>query len=148
MKTNFKDVETELLEKYIDDNPDGVDIDKLMEEYAVNQYKNFSEFFNEYAAAHEIELPLVMKRSNISKGYFYNMINGDRNPSRDKVICLCIGAGMDLKHTNRALKIAKYSALYVKDERDYIIRTEIVNGENNVVSVNLKLDENGMDILE
>lgn len=123
------------------------ELDEFIEENIASQYAGFKEYFDEYVAKNDLTLPEIMRKSNIGKGYFYNIINGDRQPKRDKVIALCIGAGMDLKHLDRALRITKYSKLDPKDERDLRIRFAVKQGIDTVLDLNLILDDAGLDIL-
>lgn len=112
------------------------------------QYKSFKDYFNEYVAQNNLDLPTIMKNSNLSKGYFYNIINGDRRPSRDKIICLCIGAGMSVKLIDRGLRIGVEGKLDPKNVRDVLIWYAINKGIDNVVLINIMLDEYGEEILK
>lgn len=111
-------------------------------------YENFAEYFNDYIAYKRLELPDIMVKSGISRNYFYNILNGDRNPGRDKIIALCIGAGMNYDETNRALKIAGTGILYPKNERDARIGIAINNRIASVLELNLILEREGLRIIE
>lgn len=124
------------------------DIREYMKKYAKSSYITFAEYFNSYLINNELDYPVVMDRSNISKNYFYNIINGDRNPGRDKIIALCIGAGMSCHETNRALKIAKEGVLYPKDPRDARIMICINNGIKTVTELNIILDDNNLQLIK
>ena len=79
----------------------------------------------------------------------YNILNGDKkNPGRDKVIALCIGAEMNYSQTQRGLEIAKAAPLYPKDERDVRIAVAINKGIRSVTEVNLLLDQCGVEPLK
>lgn len=143
-----KDAKTEVWDDVTDNIDSEEELNEFIEQNIIKQYKSFSQYFNEYVAVHSLDLPEVMRKSNIDKGYFYNIINGDKKPRRDKIICVCIGAGMDLKHLNRGLRIAKYSKIDPKDERDLRIKYEVNKGVDNVIDVNLKLDEYGLELLK
>lgn len=110
--------------------------------------ESFKWFFNEYVAANNLDLPTIHKKSNLSRGYFYNIINGDRRPSRDKIICLCIGAGMNVKQLDRGLRIGETGKLDPKNSRDVLIWYAVNKGIDNVVLINIMLDEYGEIILE
>ena len=90
----------------------------------------------------------VIKKSNISRNYVYNIVNGDRNPGRDKIIALCIGAGMNYSEINRALKIAGEGVLYPKNERDARIAAAVNNGIDSVVNLNIILAGEHLRILD
>lgn len=102
-------------------------------------------FLNELIAAKAITVPELIERSGISKNYIYNILGGERtNPSRDKVIAICIGLGASFSQTNKALELVKYSTLYPRDERDARIAIAINQGVKRVTDVNIMLEQNGL----
>lgn len=60
----------------------------------------------------------VIKKSQIDRTYGHQIFNGTRVPSRDKLIQLAFGFELSLDETQRLLKIAGKSTLYVKIKRD------------------------------
>ena len=127
--------ETEV-KKYIEENIETLEFDN-----------SFARYFNEYIGEHNLTVPEITERSGISGNYVYNIVNGVRNPGRDKIIALCIGAGMDVSECNRALKIAKEGVLYPKNERDARIIIAINNGITRVMDINIILDNEGLEPL-
>ena len=113
-----------------------------------NQFESFKDFFNDYVAKNNLDLPTIMKKSNIDKGYFYNILNGDRQPKRDKILCLCIGAGMDVAHINRGLRLGHFSRFDPKNERDLRIKYAVMSGDSNVMNINIMLEKEGLEILK
>ena len=140
--------QTEVWEEETDEITSAKQLEEFIQKNIKKQYRTFKEYFDDYVAENDLELPVIMRRSNIDKGYFYNIVNGDRKPQRDKVLCICIGAGMDVEHINRALRISKFSKLDPKNERDLRIKFAVKNGINNVIDINIKLDEADLDILK
>lgn len=63
----------------------------------------------------------VVKRSNLSEVYTYQILAGMKNPDRDKLLCIIFAIGMDTTEADTLLKIAGKSELYVKNKRDSII---------------------------
>ena len=63
----------------------------------------------------------VIKNANLDRSYAYEILRGDKKPSRDKIIQLCIGGSFTLEETNKALKIGNCGELYPKIMRDSII---------------------------
>ena len=63
----------------------------------------------------------VIHNADINEIYGYQIFSGKRTPSRDKTICLCIGAAFSVDDTNLALKVGGYAPLYAKSARDSII---------------------------
>lgn len=122
--------------------------EQYLKQYTEAGYDRFADYLNEYMTEHEIELSEVLCRSNISRNYVYNIINGDRNPGREKIIALCIGAGMNCSEINRALKIAQEGILYAKDPRDARIMIAVNQGNATVTGINLMLEQEGLPILK
>ena len=89
----------------------------------------------------------VVKESNISRTYAYQIINGDKKPSRDKLIMLCFGLRLSLDETQHILKRNGYSELYPRDLRDSVIIFGILH-ENTVIDLNILLAEKNLSILE
>ena len=111
--------------------------EQFLKQYTEDGYDRFADYLNEYMAEHDIDLAELLCRSNISRNYVYNIINGDRNPGREKIIALCIGAGMNCSEINRALKIAQEGILYAKNERDARLMIAVNQGNATVTEINL-----------
>ena len=63
----------------------------------------------------------VIKNADLDRNYAYEILRGDKKPSRDKILQLCIGGNFTLEETNKALKIGNCGELYPKIMRDSII---------------------------
>lgn len=122
--------------------------EQYLNRYTEDGYVHFAEYFNEYMAEYEVDLAEVLCRSNISRNYVYNIINGDRNPGREKIIALCIGAGMNCSEINRGLKIAREGILYARDPRDARIMIAVNQGNATVTGINLMLEQENLPILK
>lgn len=131
--------------KRIDSDAKGTDFLKAHKD---DRYKSFSDYINAYIGEKDIRIPDLRLKSGISPDYIYGIINGNRKPSRDKVISVCVGAGMTYDETNRALEIAKLGILYPKDERDVRIAIAINKGIDDVSRVNEILSEYGLALLQ
>lgn len=143
-----RDMTTDRLDKILQRVGSDAEIEKYVKEHTTGQYDSFSDYINDYIATHDLEVSDIITRSNISKNYIYNIINGKRNPGRDKVIALCIGAGMNVREINRGLKIANLGVLYAKDERDARITIAVNKGIRNVIDINIILENQNLEILE
>ena len=84
----------------------------------------------------------IIRNSDIEKSYYYQIMKGNRIPSRDKVIRLCIGAGLSVEETNYALILNDNAPLYLCRHRDRGIAYAINKGLS-VTETNLLLDELG-----
>ena len=63
----------------------------------------------------------LAKRSGMSDIYLHQIFSGRRNPSRRRLLCLCIGLGASLEETQELLKLCGLAQLYPKLRRDAII---------------------------
>ena len=63
----------------------------------------------------------VIKRAGIDRTYGHQLFSGRRNPSRDKVIQLAFGFGLDVEETQQLLKASRHTSLYPKIKRDAAI---------------------------
>lgn len=65
--------------------------------------------------------PELIEKAQIQRNYAYQILNGTKNPGRDKVISLCLAMTFSLEETQRALTIAHEAVLYPKNKRDSIL---------------------------
>ena len=63
----------------------------------------------------------LAKQAGMSEVYVHQVFSGRRTPSRDRLLCLCIGLEATLEETQRLLKQAIYAQLYPANKRDAII---------------------------
>lgn len=63
----------------------------------------------------------IVLHSNIDRTYLHQILNGTRKPSRDKLIQLAFGFGLDDDSTQELLKVAQMSPLYPRIVRDAAI---------------------------
>lgn len=89
----------------------------------------------------------VISRSGIEKHYGYQILNGTKNPSRDKLIMLGFGIGLDIQEMNRLLRKSGFGELYPRDARDSVIAFALIH-HMNVISVNELLYEKHLKLLE
>ena len=109
----------------------------------------FHEYLRQYIADNALLVSDVMNKSCINKNYGYNIINGiRRRPGRDKVLALCIGAGMGFDDVQKALELAGQPVLNPRSERDVRIAVALNNGVNDVLKLNIQLEEKGVEPLQ
>lgn len=109
----------------------------------------FYEYLQQYIADKALPVADVMNNSRINKNYGYNIINGTRkNPGRDKVLALCIGAGMDFDEVQTALRLAAHPLIDPRNERDVRITVAVNNGIRDVLKLNIILEEKGLEPLQ
>ena len=130
----------------------GVKTEKDAEDY-INEHTNvhygsFSEYFKTYITKENLVMADIIKNSSINKNYVYQIIDGSKQASRDKLLALCIGAGMNYTSTNRALKAGGKNPIDPKNPRDVRIAICINQGLKKVLDVNICLEENGLDLFD
>ncbi|MEA4919786.1 MAG: hypothetical protein VB078_02505 [Clostridiaceae bacterium] len=108
---------------------------------------SFSEYYLSVLGKKEASRNAAVANSGIEVHYAYQILSGDRNPKRDKMLCLCIGGGFSVLETNRALERAKAGCLYPKRLRDAIIMLALNKNINVVWRVNELLSENDQELL-
>ena len=69
----------------------------------------------------------LARRSGISEVYLHQVFAGRRNPSRDRLLCICVGLGITLDETQRMLTQGGYAQLYPRTRRDAIISYGVVH---------------------
>lgn len=94
----------------------------------------------------EFDISDMPKHSGISKSYFYQLANGTRTPSRDKIILVGFSVRASLDEVNVLLKSANKQTLYAKSKRDSIIIYSILH-KYKIDDVNKLLIDHGHQIL-
>lgn len=69
----------------------------------------------------------LARRSGISEVHLHQVFAGRRNPSRDRLLCICVGLGITLDETQRMLTQGGYAQLYPRTRRDAIISYGVVH---------------------
>lgn len=96
----------------------------------------------EYISKKNLTKSEAAKRSGMSTVYLYQLLSGKRHPSRDRIICICIGLALSMEESQELLKKSGCSGLYLKIRRDAIIIFGIQNGLS-IHQINDRLYENG-----
>ena len=89
----------------------------------------------------------VIARSTIEEHYAYQILQGKKTPSRDKMIMLCIGLCLTPEQANDLLKLTGYAQLYAKNSRDNAVIFALTK-KMSVIELNLMLDAQGLEIFE
>ncbi|MBR4100110.1 MAG: XRE family transcriptional regulator [Clostridia bacterium] len=125
------------------------DTSKIVEELELCD--NFKTFYNEnrnYMITDSLSVLLnrfitekglgksqVIKNSELSEVYAYQIFSGLRTPDRKKLLCLAIGMKLNLDEVQTLLKCAGYPTLYVKHPFDSVITYGICK-KLSVVEIN------------
>ncbi len=104
------------------------DIDSYIKEnqpYFVD--RNITELLSELYEHKNISKAELARRASMSEVYLHQLFSGRRKPSRDKLLCLCIGMELTIDETQRLLKEAAYAQLYPRIRREAIICHGIIH---------------------
>lgn len=88
----------------------------------------------------------VIRKSELSEVYSYQIFSGLRVPERKKLLCLAIAMKLSLDEVQTLLKCAGYSTLYVKLPFDSIVLYGVCK-KLSVVEINEILYEYGLETL-
>lgn len=88
---------------------------------AAMQVLSFSEYITQLCEERGLVPERIVKQSQIERTYGHQLFNGTRRPSRDKVLQLAFGFGLNVEETQKLLRIAEKNELYPKIKRDAVI---------------------------
>lgn len=88
----------------------------------------------------------VVRDSLLDRAYLYQIFDGTRMPSRDKLLAIAFGMGLTDEETQRMLRLGGYSELYPRVERDALILFAILHNKNLAEADSLLIDH-GCDTL-
>ncbi len=119
---------TENYDDFITENKDSMGVDKL------------KVALRKLSAKLKLTPLEIMERAQIERAYGYQIFNGTRKPSRDKLIQLAIGMQLSIDDSNYLLKCGQKLPLYAKAERDAIIIYALTH-QMDIVETNCLLAE-------
>lgn len=142
------DKETRQLEDFLK-NASLNDYDNYINRENASNYSDLADFLNRYLADNNLLLPDIIKSSNLSRDYAYSIFNGNRkNPTRDRVIAICVACHMNFDNTQRALKLCNAGTLYAKNNRDAAITICINRGIYDIAAINNFLFDHDLEVLK
>ena len=104
-------------------------------------YKTYSDWLKNIMETKNISAPDLYNAAAISRGYFHDVKNGHKNPSKETVIKIGLALQLTLDELNRCLKLAGWKELYSKNRNDAII----IDGIKRRKSVH-EIDQNLKDL--
>ena len=119
LRQNTKTVKTSTLLQKLFKTPD---LDKFMKHYSKELEPPQFHCYISQLCSEQGQVPeRIIKQAAIDRTYGHQLFNGTRRPSRDKVIQLAFGFGLDVDGAQELLKAAQKSLLYPKIKRDAAI---------------------------
>jgi len=106
-----------------------------------------AEYLNEMLIKYNLEKCDVAKRGGFAGNYPYQIFNGVKAASRDKLILIAIGFPLALEELEYLLRLGGHSELYVRNSRDAYIMFALEK-RYGITETNELLFKNGKKILE
>ncbi len=122
------------IDEYLDEN----------QEYMLNQ--SLREHLNALLVQKGLLVADVARESQLDRKYVYQIFDGKKHPSRDKLIAIAFGLGLDEEETQRMLKVSGNKELYVRNKRDAVILFALQR-KKTLMETNDLLDDHGMTAL-
>ncbi len=122
-------------------------LDYLEKNSGEMQVDSLPEYLKDWLRRKGLSKADVVRRSNLNRAYVYQIFLGRKYPSRDKVIALAFGLGLDADETQTLLKQAGYRELYPRDPRDALLLYSLSRGET-ILQANEALYDHNIEVLE
>ena len=87
-----------------------------------------SQLLSELYEKKSISKAALARRAGMREVYLHQVFSGRRNPSRDRLLCLCLGVEATLEETQELLRQAGFAQLYPRHKRDAVISYGLVHG--------------------
>ncbi len=88
---------------------------------AVSEMPSFAEYISTLADERQLKPETIIRRGDIESSFGHRLFSGARNPSRDTVLQLAFGFGLNVDETQTLLKVARATALHPRVKRDAVI---------------------------
>lgn len=122
-------------------------LDYLEKNTAEMQVDSLATYLNQWLITKDRTKADVVRGSNLTKAYVYQIFLGRKYPSRDKVIALAFGLDLNADETQILLKQAGYRELYPRDPRDALLLFAIER-KMNIIDTNELLFDHNIEVLE
>lgn len=123
-----------------------------IEEFLKNQDNMLNLTLSEYLSLllyqKGLRITDVVKDSKLTKSYVHQIFNGEKKPSRDKLIAIAFGLHLDKEETQRMLKLGGCSELYARVARDAVILFAIQRGMSIAATDDLLYKNNFPTLLD
>ena len=108
--------------------------------------ERIADCLNDLFQKKNISKAMLAKQAGISEIYLHQIFAGRRNPSRNRLICLCYGLGASIDETQDLLRRCGFAQLYPKLRRDAIIYYGLVH-QVDLFEISDKLSAEGEEPL-
>ncbi len=144
MENNLKRKTDELIDELTKGN---VDFEAFITENDSSLIEvNLREFWSRMTKKSGMSNSNIINKAYYSYYYFYEVINGKKIPSRDKLMCLILAMHLDLEDCQTALRYCGKASLYPKFKRDSIFIYAVSHGLS-IRETNEMLEKEGLEWL-
>ena len=88
---------------------------------------NFVDYLEALLAKKNMSKSILINKANLHRTYAYQIFNGTKIPSRNKVIQLALAMQLDIRETNNLLSLSNNGYLYPKVKFDAAILLALKN---------------------
>ena len=81
----------------------------------------FKDYLNGLINSRGLKKSAVIKASGLSNSYAFQIFQGNKSPSRDKLLSLAVAIKLNYEECQKLLKLAGVNELYAKNRSDAII---------------------------
>ena len=117
-------------------------LDSYLDTIARFPVGSFAEYASRKMKERGINRAALYKRAKIERTYLYQILDGRKNPGRDKIIAIALALELGIDEAQTALEIAHEGILYPKDRRDAILIYSL-NIKSNILTTNALLEHYG-----
>ena len=89
---------------------------------------NLSEYLMMLLRQKKLKRADVIRDSHLEHAYVYQIFDGKKKPSRDKLIAIAFGLHLNVEETQRMLRLGGCSELYARIGRDAVILFAVSRG--------------------
>jgi hypothetical protein len=108
----------------------------------------FGSYVKHILKKNSILMQKVFLDGNISEGYGYKIMSGEKHTNKkDVILRICFAGKLSIDETQKALKLYGFSPLYARIKRDSLIMTLFNNRPESIDDFNNILIQNGFDSL-
>ena len=127
---------------------DVTEVENFRKKHALRENEGFPAFIDERIREKKILRKELIRQADFPEKYGYKLLSGESHTTeRDYILRFCFALGLNLRDTQRALKLYGMRELYAKDSRDIVLIVAVNKKIRSVDQVNELLRENGQELL-
>ena len=128
---------------------DVTEVENFRREHALQENEGFPAFMEQKLQEKNILRKELIRQADFPEKYGYKLLSGESHTTeRDYILRFLLVLGLNLKDTQRALKLYGMRELYAKDPRDIVLIVAVNRKIHDVDKVNELLEENGQERLK